>query len=192
MWYLERLQNWQQEKGKYSSELETALTQAAAAQPLLMLLPVLSSMTWFEDHLQWDRKVILPELAPHATFTLPVNWGEWILASFSWTMNNSREDNSAMRVKLDLRELIKPQRCVLAMVSILGSGYSKLSLTIWQFFNFSILEDCLLSWERILEIQGRQLLREGGCLVLVSGGFFSYRAASFSHLLSSSLFLLSY
>lgn len=32
-------------------------------------------------------------------------------------MNNSWEDNGAMKVKLDLREPTKPWRCVLAVVS---------------------------------------------------------------------------
>lgn len=71
---------------------------------------------------------------------------KWILASLSWTMNNSREDNGATKVQLDLREPTKPWRCVLAMVSwgIQGSSYSKLSLISWQFFNLSSLGDCLL------------------------------------------------
>lgn len=33
---------------------------------------------------------------------------EWTLASLSWTINNSREDNGATKVKLDLREPAKP------------------------------------------------------------------------------------
>lgn len=76
--------------------------------------PVLSSMTWFEDHLQWDQKVIFPVLAPHATSLshyLSAGWEvrqEWILASPNWTMNISRKGNNAVKVKLDLREPAKP------------------------------------------------------------------------------------
>lgn len=128
----------------------------------------------------------------HFTFTLPVDW----VASL-WDRNEfwpplvepwmtPGEDKGAMKVKIDLREPAKPQRYILVMVSwsIQGSGWSKLFLISWQFFTFSSLRDCLLSWERILEIWGRQLLREGSCLVPISAWLFSYRALSFSHHLS--------
>lgn len=64
------------------------------------------------------------------------------------------------------------------------------SLISWQLSNPSSSGDCVLTWERTLEIRDRQLLREGRCLVLSSAGLFSYRAVSFLHLsVSPFLFL---
>lgn len=58
--------------------LNWRLPQNRQLQPSLSLfsLPVLSSMTWFEDHLQWDQKVIFPVLwsTSHFTCTPPVSW----------------------------------------------------------------------------------------------------------------------
>lgn len=157
--------------------LNWRLPQNRQLQPSLSLffLPVLSSMTWFGDHLQWDQKVIFPVLAPHATSLshhLSAGWQarqEWILASLTWTMNSSRKDNDAVKVKLDLREPTKPWRCVLAVVSwgIQGNGYSKLSSA-----GDSLISPpwCIVchpvkgSWE----YKGTQLQRERGSFVPIS------------------------
>lgn len=163
-------------------------------------LPVLSSMTWFEDHLQWDQKVIFPSACStcHFTFTLLVNWmasmwdrnefwpplvEPWIIPGktmVQWRSNLIWESLQSPR-DVFLPWWAGASREVVTQNSLSSAGNSLISPA-WGIASYPG--------------KGSWKYKAGSCWervdVLISAGLFSYRAGRFSHLLSSSPFLLSY